>query len=176
MAEAHGTRLHGRRDEEGRARCRVLQARWGRTYLSHKLASDARPFRPPGTRRGGLFCLALPFQVHMPGLQHLGMVRGLFRSGLACGSHASRSRGSALRRKARHEGWVVFYATNRTAGAIAMPRAPVRRPMAPLFCRCFLNCFLDSLQCAVSSQPGRLLIQPLQFRCSGICSGCDLPL
>jgi hypothetical protein len=43
MAEAHGTRLHGRRDEEGRARCRVLQARWGRTYLSTKLASAARP-------------------------------------------------------------------------------------------------------------------------------------
>ena len=56
MAEAHGARVHGGRDEEGRPRRGILQVRRRRAYLSHKIASDARPSaRPALPRRAFLF-------------------------------------------------------------------------------------------------------------------------
>src|SRR5258708_21359374 len=41
LAEAHGTRVHGRRDEESRILRRVLQARGRRAYLPNQQVASA---------------------------------------------------------------------------------------------------------------------------------------
>ena len=57
LAKSHRPRVHGRHDEEGRIRRRVLQIRQGRAHLPDQpVASNVLPSWPARHCRGGLFC------------------------------------------------------------------------------------------------------------------------